>query len=140
MKFFLTCFYLLCSFFTFSQLNEENIIKKMLQKQTNAWNKGNLVEFMQGYWQHDSLCFIGKNGPKFGYENTLKNYQKSYPDTATMGKLHFDILKIEKLSNVYYSVIGKWTLIRTKGNISGYYTLLFKKINGQWKVVLDHSS
>ncbi|MCX8481150.1 MAG: nuclear transport factor 2 family protein [Sediminibacterium sp.] len=112
----------------------------MLQNQTNAWNKGNLVEFMKGYWENDSLCFIGKNGPKYGYENTLKNYQKSYPDTASMGKLYFDILKIEKLSNLYYSVIGKWTLIRTKGNISGYYTLLFKKINGQWKVVLDHSS
>jgi hypothetical protein len=55
-----------------------------------------------------SLVFIGKNGPKYGYNTTFENYKKSYPDTAAMGKLSFDLLQLKKLSTEYYFVIGKW--------------------------------
>jgi len=57
-----------------------------------------------------------------------------------MGELKFTLLSVEPLNTAYYSVIGKWELTRSVGNVSGHYTLLLKKINGQWKIVLDHSS
>jgi hypothetical protein len=57
-----------------------------------------------------------------------------------MGVLKFTLLSVDPLSKDYYSVIGKWELTRSVGNVSGHYTLLFKKINGQWKIILDHSS
>ena len=57
-----------------------------------------------------------------------------------MGKLSFDIIRIEKLSKKYYYVVGKWMLKRSIGDLSGHYNLLLKKINGEWKIVADHSS
>lgn len=125
---------------TFAQNKNEIAILKMLQAQETAWNNGSLDIFMKGYWQNDSLLFIGKNGPKYGYTTTLENYKKGYPDTARMGKFTSTILSLKKLSTKYYFVTGKWYLKRSVGDISGYYTLLIKKINGEWVIVADHSS
>ena len=95
---------------------------------------------MKGYWENDSLMFIGKSGVTYGYKNTLENYKKGYPDTAAMGKLAFTLIQVKKLSKEYYHVTGKWFLNRSVGDIGGHYTLLFRKINGQWVIISDHSS
>ena len=123
-----------------AQNNDVQTIKSILTTQTKQWNVGNLNAFMKGYWQNDSLLFIGSKGLKYGYNNTLESYKKSYPDTAHMGKLTFDIVDVKKLSADYYFVVGKWFLQRSVGNVNGMYTLLFKKINGKWVIVVDHSS
>lgn len=119
---------------------DETAIRQVMNMQTNAWNKGNIEEFMKTYWMSDSLVFIGKSGPKYGYQTTLDNYKKSYPDTTAMGKLTFDLLHVNKLSPQYYHVTGKWSLQRSIGNLGGYFTLLFKKFKNQWLIVSDHSS
>lgn len=115
-------------------------IMAILDKQTASWNKGNLEEFMSGYWKNDSLSFVGKNGITYGYQNTLNNYRKNYNGPEKMGKLFFDILQVKKLSADYYFVIGKWFLKRGAGDVGGHYTLLFHKIQGKWKIINDHSS
>jgi len=118
----------------------EGAIRQLLTRQTESWNRSDLEGFMQTYWQSDSLMFIGKSGVTRGWQNTLNNYKKGYPDTAAMGKLAFDILEVKMLSPEYYFVVGKWMLTRSIGNLSGHYTLLLRKINGQWKIIADHSS
>ncbi|MFY8129298.1 MAG: YybH family protein [Chitinophagaceae bacterium] len=123
-----------------AQSKNEKEISSMLQKQVIAWNNGDLKNFMVGYWQSDSLLFIGKSGPKYGYTTTLNNYRKSYPDTTAMGKLTSTVISINKISSLYYFVVGKWQLTRSIGNLEGHYTLLIKKINGKWVIVSDHSS
>ncbi len=123
-----------------AQLNESARIKEVLNRQVAAWNKGNIDDFMYGYWQSDSLSFIGKSGASYGYTNTLKRYKKSYPDTAAMGKLQFSGLQFMRLSDEYYYVIGNWHLQRTMGDIGGMFTLLFRKINERWQIISDHSS
>jgi len=124
----------------FAQSKDEQAILKLLAAQVEYWNKGNINQFMQGYRENDSLMFVGKDGVTYGYNKTLANYKKNYPDKAYMGQLKFTLLSVKPLAKDYYSVIGKWELTRTVGNVSGHYTLLLKKINGQWKIVLDHSS
>jgi ketosteroid isomerase-like protein len=126
--------------FAQAQNKDQNAIRAMLSAQEAAWNNGNLEQFMIGYWQSDSLMFIGKNGPTYGYDKTLENYKKGYPDTAHMGKFTSTIISMKRLSPEYYFVTGKWFLKRTVGDVSGYYTLLIRKINGKWVVVADHSS
>jgi ketosteroid isomerase-like protein len=119
---------------------DEHSIRAMLQAQVTEWNKGNIEGYMHGYWESDSLVFIGKSGPKYGYSTTLANYKKSYPDAAHMGKLTSTIVSMERLSDEYYFVIGKWALRREAGDVGGSYTLLIKKIKGAWVIVVDHSS
>lgn len=123
-----------------AQKGEETAIRNLLWQQTISWNNGNIECFMQTYWKSDSLMFIGKSGITWGWQNTLNNYKKGYPDTTAMGKLAFNIIQVKALSAEAYFVVGKWTLKRTAGDLSGHYTLLLRKINGQWKIVADHSS
>ncbi len=120
--------------------NTKSQITAIMQKQEDCWNTGDLECFMEGYWHSDQLVFIGKSGPKYGWDTTLENYQTSYPDRKTMGKLKFDLLKIDVISYQTSFVIGKWTLKREIGDLSGHFTLLWKKIEGQWTIVADHSS
>jgi hypothetical protein len=128
------------TFLSNAQTKDEIAITQMLKSQEAAWNEGSLEKFMIGYWQSDSLMFIGKSGPTYGYNKTLANYKKGYPDTAHMGKFTSTIISLKKLSPEYYFVTGKWFLKRSVGDATGYYTLLLRKINNKWVVVADHSS
>jgi len=123
-----------------AQSNDETSIRQLLDQQTAAWNRGDIDRFMDGYWENDSLMFIGKSGVTYGWTNTLNNYKRGYPDTAAMGKLRFELLTVKRLSDEYYFVVGKWFLQRSIGNIGGHYNLLFRKINGKWAIIADHSS
>ena len=130
----------LAGFSAFAQNKDEQAILNSINIQKTAWNNGDLVTFMDTYWKSDSLMFIGKSGVTYGWQNTLNNYKKSYPDTTSMGKLNFEIIHIKRLSVLYYSLVGKWELTRSIGNLKGHFTLLFKKIGKNWVIVSDHSS
>ena len=136
------CLLLACLFFTptFAQSADEQAIRKILNEQTLAWNRGDIDEFMKGYWNNDSLMFIGKSGVTYGYQNTLMNYKKNYRNADEMGTLLFNLLKVQRLSPEYYFVVGKWNLKRNAGDVGGHYNLIFRKIKGEWKIVADHSS
>ena len=124
----------------FAQSKDEAAVRKVLATQNAAWNRGDIDAFMIGYWQNDSLMFIGKTGVTYGWYNTLNNYKKNYPDTDAMGKLNFTLITVKPLSGEYYHVVGKWYLTRTIGDASGHFTLIFKKIINEWVIVEDHSS
>ncbi len=138
-KIFLLLF-LFVSLSSYAQENDKNSILRVLEEQRQAWNKGDLEEFMQAYIQSDSLVFIGKNGPKYGWKTTLDNYRKGYPDKAAMGFLTFDIKDVKLISPDHAFVLGGWHLKREKDEPKGSFTLLVKKILGQWKIIADHSS
>ena len=123
-----------------AQSKTEQIIRNAMNEQLAAWNSGNIDRFMQTYWQNDSLMFMGKTGVTYGWQKTLENYKKGYPDTAAMGKLDFNILKVKRLSSTYFFVVGKWHLARTIGDVGGMFNLLFQKIKGKWLIIADHSS
>ncbi|MES2794670.1 MAG: nuclear transport factor 2 family protein [Bacteroidota bacterium] len=141
MKKLLFCLFWCLSLSLTAQNKDQKEIQMILDSQTKYWNEGNLEQFMQGYWHDDSLVFIGKSGLTYGFEKTLANYKRNYPDLATMGNLEFDIKKVEKLSKKIYFVIGKWHLARKeKGDLQGHYSLIFKKIGKKWTIISDHSS
>jgi ketosteroid isomerase-like protein len=135
------CILCLLAAFNFcnAQTDDSTAIRNAMNEQLIAWNNGNIDAFMQTYWQSDSLLFVS-SPPTYGWQTTLEHYKKAYPDTAGMGKLSFNLLQLKPLSPTYYFVVGEWHLQRTAGDIGGYFTLLFEKINGKWLIVVDHSS
>lgn len=126
---------------TFAQTNtDRQSILDILEKQRGDWNKGDLENFMQPYWKSDSLLFVGGSGPTYGWQQTLDNYKKTYQGKVGMGILTFGIKKVEFLAADKAFVLGSWHLKREKDEPKGYFTLLWRKINGVWKIVVDHSS
>ena len=134
---------ILCSFSSQAQLTEglaKEQIKLVMKFQESSWNSGNIPQYMEGYWKSDSLLFIGSKGPTYGWTKTLTNYLKSYPTSEAMGELQFDLIRIDLLSEQDAFVTGKWQLNRAKDTLQGHYSLLWKKINNEWKIIVDHSS
>jgi ketosteroid isomerase-like protein len=138
-KLILACFMLLAWCNCFAQTDKQAIVN-VLEQQRIAWNKGDIPQYMQGYWQSDSLMFVGKNGPNYGWQTTLDHYKKGYPDKAAMGELTFKIIKVDVLDKTNAFVLGGWHLKREKDEPAGYFTLWFRKIKGEWKIVCDHTS
>ena len=123
-----------------AQQSDKELILELLETQRIDWNRGDIAAYMQGHIKSDSLLFVGKNGPKYGWDNTLANYKKGYPDQKAMGFLSFDIKEVRLLSADHAFVLGAWHLKREKDKPKGFFTLVLKKINGEWKVIADHSS
>lgn len=115
-------------------------IRTLMDAQVRAWNAADIDAFMATYWHSDSLLFIGKKGLTYGWQATLENYKKNYPDKTAMGTLSFDLLEFKKLAADAYFVVGKWKLIRTIGDLSGHFSLVIRRIDGDWKITADHSS
>jgi ketosteroid isomerase-like protein len=132
---------LICSVSAFAQSpKDKQAILDVLEMQRTEWNKGNLETFMQGYVKSDSLLFVGSSGPTYGWQKTLDNYKKTYAGKAGMGVLTFGIKKVDFLNTDVAFVLGSWHLKREKDEPQGYFTLLFKRLNGEWKIFVDHSS
>lgn len=134
------CFLLLAFCFQLTLGQDKQAIANVLQQQQAAWNKGDIPQFMEGYWKSDSLMFVGSKGTTYGWQPTLDHYKKGYPDKAAMGQLSFKIIKIDILDPNNAFVLGGWGLKREKDAPGGYFTLWFRKINGEWKIVCDHTS
>jgi ketosteroid isomerase-like protein len=94
---------------------------------------------MEGYWKNDSLKFYGANGITHGWENTLENYKKGYPTKEHTGTLKFKINAISEINTDAYYVMGEFFLKRSVGDANGIFMIIFKKIDGEWKIIADTS-
>ena len=125
-----------------SQANEtadREMILSILKAQEQAWNNYDLEGFMDGYWKSDSLKFYGGSGLTYGWERTLKNYHKRYPSKDHTGTLKFVINDMTKIQEESYYVMGEYHLTRNVGDANGIFMIIFRKINGEWKIVADTS-
>ena len=121
--------------------NEEDIveIKTTLHKSADDWSSGDIEAFMDAYWKSEKLQFIGKNGITYGWQATLDNYLKKYPNKDHTGKLTFKILSVDFLAKELYALTGEYHLERNIGNANGIFTLIFKKMDNKWVIISDHS-
>lgn len=117
---------------------KQNILAQM-EASRQCWNKGDFEGYMQVYWQSDSLLFMGINKVTHGWEQTLRNYKKGYPNAASIGELKYTFNHFNLLANNCVLVIGKYHLTRELGNAEGYFSLLWKNIDGEWKIIMDHT-
>jgi ketosteroid isomerase-like protein len=137
-KLLLSCLLILSSYILKAQ--DKQAILNVLHIQEQAWNRADIDGFMQGYWKSDSLLFVGKTAPTYGWQTTLEHYKATYPDKDAMGQLTFTILQVKVLDPTNAFVLGGWQLKRAKDAPGGYFTLWFRKIDGEWKIVCDHTS
>lgn len=114
-------------------------IRAVMDKQSVDWNNGDIDGFMKGYWNSEKLVFVSSRVTR-GWQPTLENYKKSYPNKAAMGILTFSDLEITVLSKNAAAVLGSWSLQRAKDNPKGKFTLIFRKFKDGWRIVHDHTS
>ncbi len=113
--------------------------QEAMTKQAQAWNKGDLDGYMNAYWKSDSLIFIGKSMQR-GWDSVNSSYQKLYADKSKRGELKFTYLKTTAFTENDVMIVGRWEVTIYEAKRGGYFTVLLKKINNEWKVVYDHTS
>ncbi len=117
--------------------SDYDIIKEILRAQQDAWNDGDKDRFMEAYWKSDSLLFYGSGGPTYGWQSTLENYHIRYPDKSAMGELTFTIEHLSKIEAASCLLMGTYHLRRQDDELNGFFTLVWKKIDGEWQIVAD---
>lgn len=117
----------------------ESSINAIILGQAEAWNQGDLVRFMSAYWKDDRLTFSSGGETHRGWQVTLDRYRSRYPDKKTMGKLTFSNLETQLLGTDNAMTLGQWQLARDKP-VGGNFTLVWKKLDGSWVIIHDHSS
>ena len=122
-----------------SEKEDKAAILSVMDLQEKAWSNNDLEGFMHGYWKSDSLKFYGSNGLTKGWQQTLVNYKKGYPTKEHSGTLNFTISDISKIDEGSYWVMGEYHLKRSVGDANGVFIIIFKKIDGEWKIVADMS-
>lgn len=140
MKKLLFCLLILCSWLSTKAQDDRQAIINVLETQRVAWNEGDIDGFMDSYWKSDSLVFVTKERPVYGWKSTLDRYKQAYPGKAAMGTLTFTIIKVDVMDSNNAFVLGGWKLQREKDSPGGYFTLWFKKIDRKWVIVCDHTS
>jgi ketosteroid isomerase-like protein len=113
---------------------------EVMNTQQAAWNRGDVVGFMKGYWDSPELTFSGSSGITRGYEPVLERYRKNYPDQKAMGHLEFSGLEVRALGKDAALVLGRWHLQRESDELGGNFTLVFQRFPDGWKIIHDHTS
>jgi len=116
--------------------------RAVLNKQVEAWNRGDLEGFMAGYWNSPDLVFQSGATLTRGWQQTLERYRRLYQaEGKEMGRLRFEELDVQPLSPDAAFVRGRWQLTMKDGSHpGGLFTLLLRRIGGEWKIVHDHTS
>jgi uncharacterized protein (TIGR02246 family) len=115
-------------------------VESVLRDQQEAWNRGDLDAFVEHYWQSDDVTFNSGGKTTRGWEATVRGYRERYPTRTAMGRLTFRNLEITPLGNGAALVLGEWRLERDSEPLSGNFSLVFRKLDGRWVIVHDHTS
>jgi beta-aspartyl-peptidase (threonine type) len=116
-------------------------VRRVLDEQVAAWNKGDLDAFMKGYWSSPRLSFFSGNNQMRGWQATLDRYRKRYQaEGKEMGRLRFEGVEIEVLGPDAALVRGRFRLVMKKEKPTGLFTLLFRRLPEGWRIVHDHTS
>ncbi len=115
-------------------------IRSVLEAQRDAWNRGDVEAYMDGYERSDQTVFVSGDNVTRGWQTVLDRYKKNYNTREKMGTLTFSDLEITLLGNDAAVVLGRWLLKRTNDEPHGRFTLIFRKTKQGWKIVHDHTS
>ncbi len=115
-------------------------VESVLRAQEDAWNRGDVDAFASGYWKSPDVTFSSGGKTTRGWEETVRGYRERYPTRKKMGRLSFGSLEITPLGDEAALVLGEWKLERESEPVSGNFSLVFRKIDGRWVIVHDHTS
>jgi L-asparaginase / beta-aspartyl-peptidase len=115
-------------------------IGAVLKQQADAWNRGDIDTFMEHYWKSDELTFSSGGQTTRGWQSTKDNYKRRYPTREKMGQLAFSQLEFSPLGESAALVLGRWRLAREDSPVGGNFTLVFRRVEGKWVIIHDHTS
>jgi ketosteroid isomerase-like protein len=116
-------------------------ITKVLSDQREAWNRGDIEAFMEGYAKREDLIFTSGSQIRKGWQVTLERYRARYgTDSSTMGTLGFEVLGIQALGADGAVVLGRWKLSGLAEPAGGVFSVVLERASQGWQIVHDPTS
>jgi beta-aspartyl-peptidase (threonine type) len=120
---------------------DHEAIRRVLDDQDAAWNRGDLEGFMAGYRNSPDMTFYSGNAKQQGWQEAFDRYRKRYQaEGKEMGKLTFSELQIDLLGPGVALVRGRWKLVLKEETPEGLFTLIVRRFPEGWRIVHDHTS
>jgi len=123
----------------FSTAEVKAEIEQVLNRQKEAWNRGDLEGFMAYYWNSEDLTFQSGANRLRGWKALMERYQKSYSGEK-MGQLDFTDVEVFLLGSDYAYVLGRWKLQVQQETKEGLFTLIWRRLPEGWRIIHDHTS
>jgi ketosteroid isomerase-like protein len=120
--------------------NDEQVVaavRAVIETQQAAWNRGDIEGFMDGYERAETTTFVSGEQLMRGWQTVLERYKQRYNSREEMGTLTFSELAIEPISADFALADGHWQLTRAKDAPRGRFTLVFHRINSEWRIIHD---
>jgi beta-aspartyl-peptidase (threonine type) len=115
-------------------------VRDVLDAQRDAWNRGDIEGYMDGYARADDTVFVSGDNVTRGWQTVLDRYKKNYSSREKMGTLTFSDLEITPIGNDTAIVLGRWQLQLTNDKPHGRFTLILRRTKQGWKIIHDHTS
>ena len=115
-------------------------VRTVLDAQKDAWNRGDIEGYMDGYARSDKITFVSGDTITRGWQTVHDRYKKTYDSREKMGTLTFSDLETNVLSSDAAVTIGRWHLQRANDEPHGRFTLIFRRLKQGWRIVHDHTS
>ncbi|MCA8980165.1 MAG: nuclear transport factor 2 family protein [Planctomycetes bacterium] len=109
--------------------------------QQMSWNAGNLDEFVsKGYWNDAALTLFSNGEIVKGYDQVLARYRERFGESE-LGKLTFTGFETVGVTDTLIVVRGRWRIdYSAQDDREGLFTLVLRKIDGEWRIIHDHNS
>ncbi len=121
-------------------ITDRDAVVTVLDAQEMAWNRGDIIAFMDGYVRSKDLVFTSGGQIRRGFDETLAKYKRSYADKGAMGKLDFELIELRALGPDSALVLGRWKLTETPKAGGGIFSLVVVRTPAGWRVIHDHTS
>ena len=115
-------------------------VKAVLDAQRDAWNRGDVEGYMDGYVRSEDTVLVSGDNVTRGWKTVLDRYKKTYSSREKMGMLTFSDLETTLIGNDAAIVLGRWHLTRAGDEPHGRFTLIFRRTKEGWRIIHDHTS
>lgn len=117
-----------------------DIVRATVRAQAAAWNEGNLEAFMDVYARDDNLKHVSGDEVVRGWSATRKHYREQYEGPSEMGRIDFEKLDAELVTEDVAIVTGRMRHAVGEEYSMADFSLVMKREEGVWRIIHDHSA
>ncbi len=119
----------------------ESELRTALDSSAAGWNRGDIGDFLASYRRSDSTTYIGSGGLRSGFSELRERYEPVFSTETGRDSLRFSDVRVRGLGEGRALSIGRYTLIRDDSVTgTGWFSLVWERIQGRWWIIHDHSS
>ena len=119
----------------------DSVIRSALDSSAAGWNRGEIGDFLASYRQSDSTTYIGSGGLRSGFSELRQRYEPLFSGEDRRDSLRFGDVRVRGIGAGRALSIGRYTLVRGDSVTgTGWFSLVWERIQGRWWIVHDHSS